>query len=86
MKGEYPNACECLQQPSVQPRLYDVDTTCQLLSISKSPFYILVKEGRLAVSKLGRKTLVTSYAIRDFVQAAYATGITDQDFGGGDVD
>lgn len=76
MKGEYPNACKCLQQPSVQPRLYDVDAACRLLSISKSTFYILVKEGRLAVSKLGRKTLVTSYA----------TGITDQDFGGGDAD
>ena len=83
------NFCDMCHRPHksvVQPQLYDVDTTCQLLSISKSTFYILVKEGRLAVSKLGRKTLVTSYAIRDFVQAAYATGITDQDFGGGDVD
>ena len=77
MKGEYPNACECLQQPSVQPRLYDVDTTCQLLSISRSTFYLLVKEGRISVSKLGTKTLVTSYAIRDFVQAVDGNDIAD---------
>ena len=27
-----------------------------------------IKEGRISVSKLGKKTLVSSYAIRDFVQ------------------
>jgi excisionase family DNA binding protein len=61
--------CHHSDRLGIQPQLYDVDTTCQLLSISRSTFYLLVKEGRISASKLGSKTLVSSYAIRDFVQA-----------------
>ena len=59
------------------PSLFDVPTTCQILSISRSTFYQLVKDGRISVSKLGTKTLVTSYAIRDFVQAVDGNDIAD---------
>ena len=60
-------------------RLFDVPTACQILSISKSTFYVLVKDGRLPVFKLGKKTLVTSIALRDFVQMAYEASISAQD-------
>ena len=61
------------------PGLFDVPTACQILSISKSTFYLLVKDGRLPVFKLGKKTLVTSIALRDFVQMAYEASISAQD-------
>ena len=59
-------------------RLFDVPTACQILSISKSTFYLLVKNGRLPVFKLGNKTLVTSLALRDFVQVAHEESISGQ--------
>jgi excisionase family DNA binding protein len=61
------------------PSLFDVPTACQILSISKSTFYLLVKDGRLPVFKLGNKTLVTSLALRDFVQVAHEQSISGQD-------
>jgi excisionase family DNA binding protein len=63
------NKCNRLHRLAVQPQLYDVATTCRLLSISRSSFYQLVKDGRISVCKLGNKTLISSYSIRDFVQA-----------------
>ena len=74
------NFCDMCHRPHksvVQPQLYDVAATCRLLSISRSTFYLLVKEGRISVSKLGTKTLVTSYAIRDFVQAVDGNDIAN---------
>ena len=66
-------------------RLFDVPTACQILSISKSTFYLLVKNGRLPVFKLGNKTLVTSLALRDFVQVAHEESVIGQsDSDGGD--
>ena len=48
-------------------------------------FYLLVREGRLSVYKLGAKTLVTSLAIQHFVQAAHEGNVTGQsDSDGGD--
>ena len=69
MDDQFCVMCHHPDRLGIQPQLYDVDTTCQLLSISRSTFYLLVKEGRISASKLGSKTLVSSYAIRDFVQA-----------------
>ena len=57
------------------PSLFDVPTACQILSISKSTFYLLVKEGRIIVSKLGTKTLVSSYSIEKFVRQMYLDGL-----------
>ena len=59
-----------------QSRLYDVPTACRLLSISRSTFYLLVKEGRIVVSKLGTKTLISSYAIEKFVREIHAEGLS----------
>ena len=55
----------------IQPQLFNVATVCKMLSISRSTFYELVKDGRLPVYKLGTRTLVTSLAIQHFVQAAH---------------
>jgi len=55
----------------IQPQLFNVATVCKMLSISRSTFYELVKDGRLPVYKLGTMTLVTSLAIQHFVQAAH---------------
>ena len=55
----------------IQPQLFNVATVCKMLSISRSTFYELVKDGRLPVYKLDTRTLVTSLAIQHFVQAAH---------------
>ena len=60
----------------IQPQLHDVETACRLLSISRSTFYLLVKEGRIVVSKLGTKTLISSYAIEKFVREIHAEGLS----------
>ena len=69
--------CHHAHESVIQAQLYDVATTCRLLSISRSTFYQLVKDGRISVSKLGAKTLVTSYSIRDFVQAVGGNDIAE---------
>ena len=68
----------------IQPQLHDVGSACQLLSISRSTFYLLVKEGRIVVSKLGSKTLISSYAIERFVKQVYAEGLDGDAVSGGD--
>ena len=77
MDDDFCDMCHHTHGFVVQPQLYDVATTCRLLSISRSTFYLLVKEGRISAAKLGSKTLVTSYAIRDFVQAVDGNDIAN---------
>ena len=84
MQDQCANKCQHPHPLAIQPQLHDVEAACRLLSISRSTFYVLVKEGRLPVYKLGTKTLVTSIAIQHFVQAAYegsVTGHSDSDGG-----
>lgn len=81
------NVClQCVRQdPALaHPSLFDVTTTCQILSISRSTFYQLVKEGRIVVSKLGSKTLISSYSIERFVKQVYAEGLDGDAVSGGD--
>lgn len=75
MNNSYPNEHNGLYRLVVQPQLFDVDSACALLSISRSTFYQLVKDGRIIVSKLGTKTLVSSYAIERFVREMHAKGV-----------
>ena len=60
----------------IQPQLFDVATVCKMLSISRSTFYELVKDGRLPVYKLGTRTLVTSLAIQHFVRVAHEESVS----------
>ena len=76
VQDQYCSKCHHPDRQGIQPQLYDVDTTCQLLSISRSTFYLLVKEGRIMVSKLGTKTLISSYAIEKFVREIHAEGLS----------
>ena len=72
------NVClQCVRHDSAMahPSLFDVTTTCQILSISKITFYLLVKDGRIVVSKLGSKTLISSYSIEKFVRQMYLEGL-----------
>ena len=75
MQDHICNKCQHPHQLVIQPQLHDVGSACRLLSISRSTFYLLVKEGRIVVSKLGTKTLVSSYSIEDFVRQMYLEGL-----------
>jgi excisionase family DNA binding protein len=67
--------CQRPHRLGIQAQLHDVASACQLLSISRSTFYELVKDGRIIVSKLGTKTLVSSYSIEKFVRQMYSEGL-----------
>ena len=75
MQDQFCNKCQPPQPLAIQPQLHDVETACRLLSISRSTFYLLVKEVRIVVSKLGTKTLVSSYSIENFVRQMYLEGL-----------
>ena len=76
MQDHICNKCQHPHQLVIQPQLHDVGSACRLLSISRSTFYLLlVKEGRIVVSKLGTKTLVSSYSIEKFVRQMYSEGL-----------
>ena len=79
MQDQCANKCQHPHPLAIQPQLHDVKAACRLLSISRSTFYVLVKEGGLPVYKLGTKTLVTSIAIQHFVQAAHDQSVSGQD-------
>ena len=74
MNSSFCPQCARHDPAMAHPSLFDVPTTCQILSISRSTFYLLVKEGRIVVSKLGSKTLISSYAIEQFVRQIHAEG------------
>ena len=76
MDDKFCHMCHHMHESVAQPQLYDVDSACQLLSISRSTFYQLVKDGRIIVSKLGTKTLVSSYSIEKFVREIHAEGLS----------
>ena len=78
MQDQVCDKCQLPHPLAIQPQLHDVEAACRLLSISRSTFYLLVREGRLSVYKLGAKTLVTSLAIQHFVQAAHEGSVTGQ--------
>jgi excisionase family DNA binding protein len=49
---------------------HSIPETARLLGIGKRSVYRQINEGNLPVIKLGRRTLVTSSALRDFIEAA----------------
>ena len=75
VQDQYCSKCQHQHPQVIQPQLHDVATACRLLSISRSTFYQLVKDGRIIVSKLGTKTLVSSYSIEKFVRQMYFEGL-----------
>ena len=75
MQDHICNECHRPHGHGIQAQLHDVGSACRLLSISRSTFYQLVKDGRIIVSKLGTKTLVSSYSIEKFVCQLYFEGL-----------
>lgn len=48
---------------------YDVATFCQLHGIGRTLAYKEIKEGRLKILKVGRRTLVTAQAASDWLNS-----------------
>ena len=66
----------------MRPKMYSVEEACEILCVSQSYFYQLVKARQILVFKRGSRTLVTSYAIDDYVTLAYENGVTGEEFNG----
>lgn len=49
------------------PFLFDVKTTAQILSISRSAVYELIRKGELETVRIGRSRRVTQDQLRNFV-------------------
>jgi excisionase family DNA binding protein len=49
---------------------YSLADAAVLMSVGKRSLYREIHDGRLRVIKLGRRTLVSADAIRDFIEAA----------------
>ena len=85
MQDHFCTECQRQHPLIIQPQLFNVATVCKMLSISRSTFYELVKDGLLPVYKLGTRTLVTSLAIQHFVRVAHEESVIGQsDSDGGD--
>ena len=52
---------------SVERLTYSIRETCEILGISRSKCFSLIKEGTLKVSKLGARTLIPRKALEDLV-------------------
>lgn len=50
-----------------EKQAYDVPTFCQLFSIGKTRTYQEIKEGRLKIVKVGKRTLITAHAASEWL-------------------
>jgi excisionase family DNA binding protein len=50
-----------------EPLLCSIENTTRILGVSRTTVYQLVKEGRLRQVKVGRRALITSRSIIDYV-------------------
>ncbi len=48
---------------------FSISEVCKTLGIGRSTLYVLIKEGRLPVRKLGNRTLIMRSDLEDFVSA-----------------
>lgn len=49
-------------------QFYTIEEVCERLRIGKTMFHSLVKSGRLAIVKIGRKTLVSGAELERFAE------------------
>lgn len=49
---------------------YPIDEACTQLSISRSSLYALEKEGRIAFTKIGRRTVIRADELKRFLETA----------------
>jgi excisionase family DNA binding protein len=52
----------------MQPLLLTIPECCRLAAIGRSSVYKLIREGRLPIRKIGRRTLIAAADLQDFVQ------------------
>ena len=52
-----------------QPIAYTVDRALEVLGIGRTKFYEEIKAGRLKAKKVGQRTLVTSAALNEWLEA-----------------
>ncbi|WP_120075869.1 helix-turn-helix domain-containing protein [Aurantiacibacter odishensis] len=53
---------------SLTPLAYSITEACQVSSIGKTRLYDLINEGRLKVTRIGRRTLVNAESLRALVE------------------
>lgn len=58
--------------PDAPDRLYSIGETGAMLGLGRSKLYALIGQGDLAVIKVGRRTLVSAGAVRDFIAVGQA--------------
>lgn len=51
---------------------YPISEACEQLSISRSSMYALEREGRIAFTKIGRRTVIKADELRRFLDATPA--------------
>lgn len=49
------------------PQAYDIPTFCQLYGIGRTLTYKEIKDGRLKIVKVGRRTLITAEAAKQWL-------------------
>lgn len=57
-----------------EKQAYDVPTFCRLFSIGKTRAYQEIKEGRLKIVKVGKRTLITARAASDWIELISQSG------------
>ena len=51
-----------------EPLAYSVDDACRVSSLGKTKLYELLNEGRLQVSKVGKRTLISAASLRALIE------------------
>jgi len=55
------------EEYKLKPRLYDIKTTCRLLSLSRSGLYKYLSDGRIESVHVGTRRLILAESIDAFV-------------------
>lgn len=61
--------------PKVQRALYDIEESAELLSISRSYLFELIKNGEISIVKLGRRTLLPPEEISRLIASHLKTAL-----------
>jgi excisionase family DNA binding protein len=52
----------------MEPLLLTIPDCCRLAAIGRSSVYKLIRQGRLPIRKIGRRTLIAATDLQEFVQ------------------
>ena len=51
----------------MKQELFSIEETCEILNCGRTYLYFLIKEGRLAAVKMGKKTLIKREVIEEYL-------------------